>query len=76
VPGATVTVPRVRPPVEKPLPVQEVALAACQASVEDMPGVMVPGAATKLMMGVVMGGVTVTVVEFVNDPPGSVQVSE
>ena len=74
--GVTVTEPRVRPPVENPLPEHDVAFVACQASVEERPEVMEVCEATKLMMGVVMTGLTLTVVDVLYDPWGPVQVTE
>jgi len=49
--GETGTVPRVSPPVEKPVPVQEVTLAEPQVRLEELPRLMVPGVAVRLTTG-------------------------
>ena len=51
--GETDTDPEVVPPVEKPVPVQEVALADDHVSVEDWPLVMLVGLAVRVAVGLV-----------------------
>ena len=70
--GETDTEPEVAPPVEKPVPVQEVAFAELQESVEDQPS----GTTVALAESVALTAVTVTVAEAgAEAPPAPVQVS-
>jgi hypothetical protein len=57
--GETLTELEVAPPVEKPVPVHEVAPVELQASVEEPPVVMLEGVAVSVAVGV--GWLTVTV---------------
>jgi hypothetical protein len=70
--GVTVTVPEVALPVEKPVPVQEVAFVELHVSVEDWPLVIEVGLAERDAVG---GGTvpTVTVALAVPVPPAPVQ---
>ena len=75
--GVTVIDPAVAPPVEKPVPVQEVAFVELHVSVEDWPAVMDVGLAEREavgrgLAGLAMLGVTATIMlasaHFLNRP--------
>ena len=68
------TEPEVAPPVEKPVPVQEVALVEDQVSVEEPPEVMLVGFAEREAVGEFAGvtlTVAVSIAESVLDVPPS-----
>jgi hypothetical protein len=66
--------PEVALPVEKLVPVQEVALVDDQVRVEVPPEVMLVGEALMVAVGAAGGALTVTVVLLPADPPAPVQV--
>jgi hypothetical protein len=61
-PGATATLPLVAPPVEKFVPVHELALVDDQVRVEEFPAMMEDGLAVSVAVGGTAGGVKVQVV--------------
>jgi hypothetical protein len=61
-PGATATLPLFAPPVEKFVPVQELALVLDHVSVEELPAMMDEGLALSVAVGGTAGGVKVQVV--------------
>ena len=71
--GVTVIDPAVAPPVEKPVPVQEVAFVELHVSVEDWPAVREVGLAEREAVG---GLETTTVAPAVAVPPLPVQLTE
>jgi len=54
--GVTMTEPDVAPPVEKPVPVHEVALVELHESDDKSPEIIAPGAAVRLTVGAFEGG--------------------
>lgn len=68
--------PEVAPPVENPVPVQDVALVEDQESVEEPPEVMLVGLAANEEVGAGGGAVTVTVALLFTEPPAPVHASE
>lgn len=75
--GVTTAEPLIAPPLEKPPPVQDVALVELQERVDDCPAFIEAGLAESEAVGAGDGGaVTVTLAVAVAEPPFPEQVTE